>query len=440
MRRAGLLLMVLVVMPPLAMFAAQSAPASPGAADALQSIPAQAATLIRPRVMAAYGALLAVATLGILYMYRGRAFIAYWIGSWLMLAGGLALLSQEYRDPRLGGALLGLALLLVVWSAGLALLAAEAFPASPLRWTSPARFASVTAVWFLASPFLVRLDLIIATGTIAAAGLLGWAASRYLQRARSSHHAGAFLVGGALALACASNLVGWVLVLNGAFPALTNRLAALNVLISIFVALGMHLLVFEDMTNELQRTNRFLETANEQVKRLAITDPLTGCHNRRFFDEIEGREIERHRRYGAPLTVMFVDANQFKLLNDTLGHDAGDDVLRAIGALLRRHVRQSDCVIRWGGDEFLLLLTCGLKEAEAKSEELKAAFRGEQIAHGLPPYLGLSIGVAPLTGESDSLSEAIRSADAQMYADKLAPSTPHPPPLTTRHPPPTIQR
>ena len=263
----------------------------------------------------------------------------------------------------------------------------------------------------------------IATGTVAAAGLQGWAAARYLQRARDSHYTGLSIIGGALALACASNLVGWVLVLNNAFPALTNRLWALNVLTGIFVALGMHLLIFEDMTNELQQTNQFLETANQQVKRLAITDPLTGCHNRRFFDEIEGREIERHRRYGAPLTVMFVDANQFKLLNDTLGHDAGDDVLRAIGALLRRHVRQSDYVIRWGGDEFLLLLTCGLKDAEAKSDELKAAFSGEQIAHGLPPYLGLSIGVAPLATGSDTFSEANRSADALMYADKLAPST-----------------
>lgn len=145
MRRAGLLLIMLVVMLPLATFAAQSAPAIPWAADALQSIPAQAATLIRPRVMAAYGALLAVATLGILYLHRRRAFIVYWIGSWLMLAGGLALLSHEYRDPRLGSVLPGLALLLVVWSACLVLLAAEAFPSSPLRWTSPGRLASVAA-------------------------------------------------------------------------------------------------------------------------------------------------------------------------------------------------------------------------------------------------------------------------------------------------------
>src|SRR5688500_16173395 len=134
-----------------------------------------------------------------------------------------------------------------------------------------------------------------------------------------------------------------------------------------FLALGVHVLVFEDMTDELRRTNRELADANEEVKRLAITDPLTGCHNRRFFDEIERREVQRHRRYASPMSVMFVDVNHFKRLNDSLGHDRGDEVLRTIGWLLRRHVRESDYVIRWGGDEFLVMLTCNETEAQAKA-------------------------------------------------------------------------
>jgi len=125
----------------------------------------------------------------------------------------------------------------------------------------------------------------------------------------------------------------------------------------------MHLLVFEDMTQELQLANRQLAGANEEIQRLAITDPLTGCRNRRFFDEIEPREIQRHRRYLAPLSVVFFDVNHFKRLNDTLGHDRGDAVLWMIGALLRAQVRQSDFAIRWGGDEFLLLLSCSEHEA-----------------------------------------------------------------------------
>jgi diguanylate cyclase (GGDEF)-like protein len=201
--------------------------------------------------------------------------------------------------------------------------------------------------------------------------------------------------------------------------AYANALLAFNIVASIFIALGMHLLVFEDITGEIRRTNLALAEANEQVKTLAITDPLTGCHNRRFFDEIERREMQRHRRYGNPLTVVFVDINRFKDLNDRFGHDTGDNVLRTLGALLRRHVRQSDYVIRWGGDEFLLLLTCTVTEAAVKAGELKAAFSVERDAARLPPGTGLSIGVAEVEQSADALASAIRLADTAMYRDKL---------------------
>ena len=144
------------------------------------------------------------------------------------------------------------------------------------------------------------------------------------------------------------------------------------------------------------------------------------CHNRRFFDEIERREIQRHRRYAAPMSVMFVDVNHFKRLNDTLGHDRGDEALRTIGVLLRRHVRESDYVIRWGGDEFLLMLTCSETEAQAKAEELKTAFSRERMATAMPEYIGLSIGVASVPRTADTLRDSIRYADSRMYRDKLA--------------------
>jgi diguanylate cyclase (GGDEF)-like protein len=199
-----------------------------------------------------------------------------------------------------------------------------------------------------------------------------------------------------------------------------NALLAFNIVTAIFVALGMHLLVFEDMTDEIRRTNLALSAANEQIKQMAITDPLTGCYNRRFFDEIGRRELERHRRYNKPLTVVFVDLDRFKHLNDRFGHDLGDTVLRTLGALLRRHVRGSDYVIRWGGDEFLLLLTCTLSEAVIKAAELKAAFAAERDGAGLPAETGLSIGVSEVESTADTLAPAIRLADSEMYRDKLA--------------------
>jgi diguanylate cyclase (GGDEF)-like protein len=177
--------------------------------------------------------------------------------------------------------------------------------------------------------------------------------------------------------------------------------------------------VFEDMTDELRRQKRDLELANREIKNLAITDPLTGCHNRRFFEEIERREIQRHRRYGAPLSVVFADVNHFKRFNDTMGHEMGDRILTNIGAFLRRQVRESDYVIRWGGDEFLILLTCSYAEAQRKATELKVAFARERVVGSLPDGLGLSIGVASAPVDADSLAETVREADGRMYQDKM---------------------
>jgi diguanylate cyclase (GGDEF)-like protein len=388
--------------------------------DSLSNIPVPGAVTIQPRLFAAYGALIGAAMLSLLYLYRGRAFIVYWMASWLLIAAALGLVARGYSDAMLGGVLTGVAMLFVVWSSGLMLLAAMAFPQNPLQWAAPIKAAAGSAVWFLVTPFVLPLVVLIVIGTAATAGLIGWAGVRYLRLAQRSRYAGAFLMGAGLALISAGNIVGGMLALSGVSGLFLNRLAAVNIVTSMFVALGMHLLVFEDMTEELRLTNRDLAAANEEVKRLAITDRLTGCHNRRFFDEIERREMVRHRRYGNPLSVVFVDVNHFKRLNDTLGHDRGDDTLRTIGTVLRRMVRESDYVIRWGGDEFLLLLSCGVMEAQAKAEELKVAFDRERVSASLPDDCGLSIGVAGVSREADTLRDAIRDADGLMYRDKLS--------------------
>ena len=389
------------------------------ALDALQGIPQPAAALIEPRAFASYGAVLAAALLGVLYIYRGRAFIVYWIVGWLLLAGGLFFSSRPYVDPMAGGVMLGLAQLLGIWSSALLLLAAQAFPESPLRWTATVKAAASSAVWFITAPLVLPLRIVLVSGATAAGFLLAWAALRYIQLFKRTRHAGSALIGAGMGLLATSSLAMAVLILDDALTgSLLNRALAFSAVVNVFVALGMHLLVFEDMTGELRRSNHELAAANEEVRRLAITDSLTGCYNRRFFDQIERREIQRHRRYGSPLTVMFVDVNRFKQLNDTLGHETGDAVLRAIGAMLQRHVRGSDCVIRWGGDEFLLLLTCTFIQAQRKAAELKAAFAAEPETSGLPSGVGLSIGAAQAQIDDDSLNDALRLADERMYDDK----------------------
>ena len=392
------------------------------ALDSLRSLPGLGTVAIQPRVLSAYGALVAAGMLSLLYLYRGRSFIVYWIVGWLFTAAALGLASRTYADPTLNRVLTGLAALFTVWASGLVLLAAETFPQQAVRWETPRLNAiAVSAIWFLLAPFIFPISAVVISGALAAAVLLGWCAIVHLRLARDSRYAGALLIGAGLALVSVLNLAGTVASWWVDLATWQDRLGAFTVLNTLLVALGMHLLVFEDMTQELRLTNRQLAGAYEEIRRLAITDPLTGCHNRRFFDEVERREMERHRRYGVPLSVIFIDVNHFKRLNDTLGHDRGDALLWMIGALLRGQVRQSDYAIRWGGDEFLLLLSCSEEEATEKSKRLKEGFERERLAAGLPPYMGLSVGVAAVDPNS-SLRDAIREADSRMYGDKVSDS------------------
>lgn len=419
-RRALVLLIALFVLaPPVATFLVR--PPTDLLARALRSIPAPQPVEIRPRLFVAYGALIAATTLGILYLYRSRTFVLYWIVSWSMLAASYTLNGRGYADVRLGSVMIGLSQLLAVWSAALLLLSVnELSKEEPRRWNVPVQAGAATAAWFLSAPLVLPLSAVLYTGLAASAVLKGWASRCFARLARKTPIIGAFMMSAALGVMSALDSAGAVMTYRLDWAAsYANALLAFSIVTSIFVALGMHLLVFEDITDEIRRTNLALAAANEQVKRLAITDPLTGCYNRRFFDEIGRREMERHRRYNKPLTIVFVDLNRFKYLNDRFGHDAGDRVLQTVGAMLRRHVRESDCVIRWGGDEFLLLLTCTVADAEVKAEELKAAFTAESEAEGLPPGTGLSVGVAEVERSAETLVNAIRLADSKMYCDKL---------------------
>ena len=183
---------------------------------------------------------------------------------------------------------------------------------------------------------------------------------------------GAAVVGVALLLIAAPHV--WImLVVDTRADGRTNALV-FSLVLYLIAALGMQLMTFEDMTYELRRTNRRLEAAQSKLRRMVITDPLTGCRNRRFFDEIIGRELQRHRRYGIPMSMLFVDVDRFKAINDTLGHDAGDRVLREVAAFLLSNIREADYVFRWGGDEFLILLSCGEDEAGRRGTALQVDF------------------------------------------------------------------
>jgi diguanylate cyclase (GGDEF)-like protein len=156
----------------------------------------------------------------------------------------------------------------------------------------------------------------------------------------------------------------------------------------------------------------------EWLYRLALIDHLTGCYNRRFFEDVIVREIGRHRRYGLPLAVLFIDVDDLKQVNDRHGHLEGDRVLKQVAQFLSRRTRRSDYVFRWGGDEFLVLSECTREQADQKAEQLKAAFPEMAVAQGLPPGVGLSVGCAEFGADQDAVDEVVRLADQRMYGDK----------------------
>jgi diguanylate cyclase (GGDEF)-like protein len=230
---------------------------------------------------------------------------------------------------------------------------------------------------------------------------------------------GAGLVGFVLLGLGVSNLTTAVVVprmlATGQF---TFEILVVNAVLYTFGALGIHQLVFEDMTYELRTTNRRLEAAREELLQAAITDPLTGCHNRRFLEQVMSRELQRHARFQLPLSLLFIDIDKFKQINDTLGHEAGDRVLQYVARFLKRYIREADYVFRWGGDEFLVLLT--------QADEASAAHKAEELSRSLPHIPGaehlqptLSVGWATHRPKAE-FPRTLAEADARMYERKLS--------------------
>ncbi len=156
---------------------------------------------------------------------------------------------------------------------------------------------------------------------------------------------------------------------------------------------------------------------------LAQRDSLTGLWNRRRFEDDLAKQIARCRRYGDEAALLVLDLDGFKEINDTLGHLAGDDVLRALADGLSQRLRASDSAARIGGDEFALLLP-NVGDAEARAVTADVAARLTEFVHrhlDRDVHLSLSIGVALLDETVGGVSEAFTAADRAMYEDKRRP-------------------
>jgi diguanylate cyclase (GGDEF)-like protein/PAS domain S-box-containing protein len=157
-----------------------------------------------------------------------------------------------------------------------------------------------------------------------------------------------------------------------------------------------------------------------ELDRMAHTDALTGTHNRHYLAELLEREILRARRYNHPIGFLMIDVDRFKEINDQWGHQAGDDVLVAISRLLMETVRESDIVVRFGGDEFLLILPETNAEINtAKDRILKAMAASKRFASIVDFPVSLSIGCAHWDPQDPrSVDRILRDADRRMYEAK----------------------
>jgi len=175
--------------------------------------------------------------------------------------------------------------------------------------------------------------------------------------------------------------------------------------------------------DRLRDQNEKLRQANEVLERLSVTDELTGLHNQRFFREQLPREMTRALRTGEPLSLILLDVDDFKQLNDNYGHAAGDTVLRTIARVMGAQVREMDLLARYGGEEFTLLASqTPLDGAVALAEKIRVAVSHARVAlaDGAPSrsvQVTVSAGVAAFRGDERALFD---DADRALYRAKAA--------------------
>jgi diguanylate cyclase (GGDEF)-like protein len=163
-----------------------------------------------------------------------------------------------------------------------------------------------------------------------------------------------------------------------------------------------------------------LEEKNRELQELAYYDPLTGLPNRRFFFEHASLIFEEVKRYEKSLSLLVIDIDHFKEINETYGHDVGNLVLKTFAGLLRGIVRQSDICARFGGEKFVVLLpNTDLEGAKVLAERIRATVAKNPVEHGSTIIVfTVSIGISQYRKGMQSIDELIKEADIALYRAK----------------------
>ena len=226
-----------------------------------------------------------------------------------------------------------------------------------------------------------------------------------------------------LASAAACSVAIWYTVQGRgpfALPSLNQTLLLLLAFVSTVVTTG---LVLTAVVRQRSRVNEALQDALRELAEQAIRDPMTGLYNRRFLREFLGRELIRARRSGAGLAAIMMDLDHFKRVNDSFGHEAGDLVLIEVATLLKSSIRGSDMVCRFGGEEFVLVLTDATpasalrrcEEIQAAIKRLEPTYRGHSLGHPTA-----SFGVALFPDHAEDADTLINASDKALYEAKGA--------------------
>ncbi|MBU3913957.1 GGDEF domain-containing protein [bacterium] len=178
-------------------------------------------------------------------------------------------------------------------------------------------------------------------------------------------------------------------------------------------------------TNRLQNTNNFVADIvrwGDEARERAIRDKVTGIYNRRYYDEVIHEEFQAAQNNGKPLSIVMVDLDRFREINDIHGHQAGDSVIKKAARIFQLALRETDILVRYGGDEFAFLMpTTDLEEAFNITERIRQIIAGSEILFdSSKPALriSVSIGIAGYPQNSTNLIELCRMADQALYRAK----------------------